>query len=130
MKYALIALLCFVGWLIFRPSSKPLAPKYHKGHVSFVIDGDTLILTGSKLRLRLWGVDAPENGERGAQEATSLLKRLCEGKPIKYIVIDQDRYGRTVARVFLKSGLELNKAMIESPHASEYMRYSKGFYSH
>jgi endonuclease YncB( thermonuclease family) len=42
---------------------------------------------------------------------------------------DQDRYGRTVARCFLPNGQEINRLMIESGTAQEYVRFSRGFYS-
>ncbi|MEL6521042.1 MAG: thermonuclease family protein [Pseudomonadota bacterium] len=106
----------------------PLEPKRHHGQVAFVIDRDTLILSTREHRLRLWGVDAPEKGEQGTQRATIALRSLVDGKRIAWIEVDVDRYGRSVARVFLDDGREVNRLMIEGGSAREYCRYSKGFY--
>ncbi|MCP9237912.1 thermonuclease family protein [Lewinella sp. JB7] len=97
--------------------------------MAYVFDGDTLRLVGkTRLRTRLWGVDAPEKGEAGSDRARDALITLAGGRKITYIPIDTDRYGRTVARVFLRDGREINRLLIDSGVAKEYCRYSKGFY--
>ncbi len=123
----IIAGVIGVVFAVFSKSPAPLSPEYQSGHVAHVIDGDTLILSGSKQRLRLWGVDAPEMKDKGGEQSKNALSVMVEGKKIRYIKIDADKYGRTVARVFVKDQ-EINKLMIQSPHATEYHRYSKGFY--
>ena len=107
----------------------PLEPVRHSARVAYVIDGDTLALDGVEPRIRLWGVDAPERDQRGAQAATDALRAVAgQGVRVSYIEIDRDRYRRIVARVFLPDGQEINRTMIEGGTASEFCRYSKGFY--
>lgn len=113
----------------FKPPVLPLQSPTVAGKVRYVVDGDSLYIRGHKPQIRLWGVDAPEANERGFNVATEQLKRLADGQKITCKIIDQDRYGRTVGRCFLKDGQEINAAMIKSGTASEYKRYSKGFYS-
>lgn len=108
---------------------EPLEPIKYNGIVSYVIDGDTLILK-DKTKLRLWGVDAPETGEQGAYQATSYLRDLVDQKQIIYTKIDTDKYGRTVARIYLKDGRDVNRLMIESSHTKEYCKYSKNYFGH
>lgn len=115
-------------WQHLQPRESPLEPSRSSGRVLWVYDGDTLKISPRETRLRLWGVDAPEKGESGADAARAALIRMTEGKRISFIEIDRDRYGRTVARVFLADGREINRMMIESGTAREYCRYSKGFY--
>ena len=79
-------------------------------------------------RIRLWGVDAPEKGESGAEEARSALVSMADKKRISYIEVDRDRYHRIVARVFLKDGREVNRMLIDQAVVTEYCKYSKGFY--
>ena len=43
----------------------PLEQKRKYGVVSFVIDGETIILKGAQPNIRLWGVDAAEKDEQG-----------------------------------------------------------------
>lgn len=121
-------LVVLAYWQHLQPSTAPLEPPRSSGRVAWVFDGDTLRISPTDARLRLWGVDAPEKGERGAEAARNALIRMAQGKRITFIEIDRDRYGRTVARVFLPDGQEVNRLMIESGTATEFCRYSGGFY--
>ena len=117
-----------VWWLASQPKSLIVPPSL-SGHVRHVVDGDSLYLDGHKAQIRLWGVDAPELGQRGFDQATGYLSMIAKGRRITCQQIDRDQYGRTVARCFLEDGRELNRMMIESGTAKEYRRFSKGFYS-
>ena len=88
--------------------------------VDRVIDGDTIVIEDD-IRIRLIGVDAPEQGECYYQEAKDALIRLVEGK---YVTIEKDvegldDYGRLLRYVFVveKSSIldntPVNKYMIE-----------------
>lgn len=99
-----------------------------KGVVSYVIDGDTIVIEASGERLRLYGVDAPEKNETGYQAAKKSLQKLVLEKTIIYQPINTDKYGRTVARVFLRNGQEVNRILIEQGSATEFCKYSKGLY--
>jgi endonuclease YncB( thermonuclease family) len=96
--------------------------------VRYVVDGDSLYLRSRSQQVRLWGVDAPENGERGFKAATDYLFSIAQGKRVECRQIDVDRYGRSVARCFLPDGREINRLMIESGTAREYRHFTKGFY--
>lgn len=123
-----VAFGAFAYWQHLQPSTALLEPPRSSGRVEWVYDGDTIKISPREKRLRLWGVDAPEKGERGAEAARNALMRMTQGKRITFIEIDRDRYGRTVARVFLPDGQEVNRLMIESGTATEFCRYSRGFY--
>ena len=126
---ALVLVVAAVYWRILdAKQGQPLTPDRQSGTVRYVIDGDTLILSRQERRLRLWGVDAPEEGEQGYYAARNQLVSISEGQRITYQQQDVDRYGRIVARVFLRDGREINRMMLESGAASEFCRYSKGFY--
>lgn len=92
-------------------------------------DGDSLYVRGRKQQVRLWGVDAPERDAAGFERATAMLSRLAQGQRITCREVDQDRYGRSVARCFLPDGREINRLMIESGTTREYRHFTKGFYS-
>lgn len=114
---------------LISPQSAPLEPKQVSGWVRYVVDGDSLYLGKYKPQIRLWGVDAPEKNKRGFEAASNELAKIAQGQFVKCWIMDTDKYGRTVARCFLKDGREVNRMMIESGTAKEYMKFSKGFYN-
>src|SRR6516225_2766413 len=70
-----------------------------------IIDGDTLEIHGT--RIRLWGIDAPESSQLcrdedssqyrcGAQAANDLDAYIAR-RPVNCMPVNLDRYGRTVA---------------------------------
>ena len=125
----ILAGLTLAVWMAtYNPAKITTAPTY-KARVRYVVDGDSLYLHGRKQQVRLWGVGAPESDERGFQAATDHLLSIAQGQRITCRQIDQDRYGRSVARCFLADGSELNRLMIESGTAREYRHFTKGFYS-
>jgi endonuclease YncB( thermonuclease family) len=97
-----------------------------------VHDGDTLRCGAD--RIRLFGVDAPEvrrgqtPAEPFAYEARDELVRLTRGR-VGCRPVDRDRYGRIVAKCWSSESPDLNAALIRSGFATEYRRYSKGFYA-
>jgi len=109
--------------------SSPLIMGEVSGSVRYVVDGDSLYINGYEPQIRLWGVDAPEDDETGFKDATETLKRLALKKAITCQSVETDKYGRTVARCFLKDGREVNAEMITSGTAIEYHHFSKGFYT-
>lgn len=125
----IITVLLLLAYFFLDPATPLFPPDYKSGHVKYVVDGDTLVLSNDKKRIRLWGVDAPELNEKGGQQSKVALSRMVEGNTIRFIEIEDDRYGRTVARVFVNDE-EINQRMIEDKHATEYCRYSQGFYKH
>ena len=91
--------------------------------------GTAYISRGASNRCGSGGVDAPERDAAGFERATAMLSRLAQGQRITCREVDQDRYGRSVARCFLSDGREINRLMIESGTAREYRHFTKGFYS-
>lgn len=96
--------------------------------VSKVIDGDTFTLRGEPRHIRVWGLDAPDWNHRGGSAATSTLRRLISGEKLQCAILDVDRYGRLVAQCFLAEGRDIAAEMIRSGGATEFCRYSRGYY--
>jgi micrococcal nuclease len=98
--------------------------------VTRVVDGDTIILNGNE-RVRLIGVDTPETVhpqepvEYYGTEASAFTKRLCEGKSVRleYDWQKQDKYGRTLAYVYLEDGTFLNAEIIKQGYGHAYTRF-------
>ena len=91
-----------------------------------VSDGDTFTCKGTYQRLiqvRLADIDAPENGQAYGNQARKALNQLIYKQAVTLKNERKDKYGRTVATVFLGS-LNVNLAMIEQGYAWHYERYS------
>ena len=98
--------------------------------VKRVIDGDTIVLENGE-RVRLIGVDTPESVhpnkpvEYFAKEASAFTKNMVEGKKVKleYDWQRKDRYGRTLAYVYLEDGTHLNAEIIKQGYGFAYTKY-------
>jgi endonuclease YncB( thermonuclease family) len=77
-----------------------------------VIDGDTLDLDNGE-RVRLVGIDAPESGTCGADEATTKLTEMALGRQVILEVSDEDRdrYGRLL-RYVIADGIDVGGGML------------------
>ena len=105
--------------------AKP-APREFEATVLRVSDGDTItVRTGDfeDIRVRLYGIDAPESNQPGGAEATAYLKPL-QGQTVRIIEMDVDRYSRTVALVE-HGGRALNLDLAAQGHAWYYGQYCK-----
>jgi len=106
------------------------APKAEYRKVTRVVDGDTIILDGNE-RVRIIGVDTPETKhpqkpvEYFGKEAAAFTKRMVEGKKVRleYDWQKQDRYGRTLAYVYLDDGTFLNAELIKQGYGFAYTKF-------
>jgi len=104
--------------------------------VTRVTDGDTIIVEGndSKMTIRLVGIDAPETskkknqpGQPFSQKSTKYLASLVLDKSVDIKSYGEDRYGRTLAVVFV-NGTNVNLEMIKAGLAEVYRGTpAKGF---
>ena len=87
-----------------------------QGRVTNIVDGDTFDIANGE-RIRLGDVSAPESGESGGSQATSILNSLINGKTV-YLDTDPTRsYGRLVAVVYVKHNSthykNINKVLLD-----------------
>ena len=94
-----------------------------------VIDGDTFWMKdefGQIEKIRLTGIDAPESRksshkdiQRFGKESKDFLTNLLKGKRVafEYDVQKTDKYGRTLAYVYLEDGTFLNDYLIRYGYA-------------
>lgn len=94
------------------------------------IDGDTIRLDspGKSLRLRLWGISAPEIRDPGGVEASRALGALVDGQTLACSLMDVDRYGRPVVRCGTAAVADLGCEMVGQGHARDWPQYSRGAY--
>ncbi|HHW16236.1 MAG TPA: thermonuclease family protein [Methanothermobacter sp.] len=88
------------------------------GYCYHVVDGDTIDVEGVG-RIRLVGVNTPERGQPGYQEAKDFVEEMCLGKTV-YLDIDDaenyDKYGRVLAVVYV-DGMNLNRELLRRGYA-------------
>jgi endonuclease YncB( thermonuclease family) len=100
-----------------------------------IIDGDTLEIHGT--RIRLWGIDAPESNQLcrgddskqyrcGAKSAND-LDAFIAGRPVGCIPISLDQYRRTVATCSV-DGVDLGEWLVRNGLAFDWPQYSKRKY--
>ena len=93
-----------------------------KAHTQTVQDGDSII-RGDGVRVRLYGIDAPEKDQPYGREARKALKQYMPlvAKMKEY---DEDRYGRLIVELFTEDNKSINAAMICSGAAWWYEYYA------
>jgi micrococcal nuclease len=76
------------------------------GPVVSVLDGDTLEVLHHQHpeRIRLSGIDCPEKGQAYGKRAKQATSELVFGKDVTLQTHGLDKYGRTLADVFLSDG--------------------------
>jgi endonuclease YncB( thermonuclease family) len=97
-----------------------------EGKVVSVTDGDTIkvLKAGKQVKIRLASIDCPEKGQPYGQAAKKFTAKLVSGKVVKVWPTDTDRYGRTIAFVFV-GGTDLNKELLKAGLAWHYKKYSR-----
>jgi len=96
------------------------------GRVVGVHDGDTLTLLDAnrhQTKIRLAEIDTPESAQPYGSRAKQALSDLVFGKDVRIEVREQDRYGRSVGRVYVGS-TDVNAAMVAAGAAWVYRQYS------
>ena len=80
-----------------------------------VIDGDTIhVLIGrERQRVRYYGIDAPEQGEKCYQEATERNRELVgESVRLEADARDKDDFGRLLRYVFTDDGISVDAILV------------------
>jgi len=144
LKSRLLTFLCiiaawgFLGLIAGAPPDASAAGiREVAGKVTKVSDGDTVhVVTaeGTKLRVRLYGMDAPETaktdrsgrlkspGQPWGDEAEKALAGKILDRSVRVQIIDVDRYRRMVAILWLDDR-NINLEMVREGHAEAYKEY-------
>lgn len=100
------------------------------GKVVKVADGDTftLLVKGNRqVRVRLYGIDAPEmtGGQPFCRRSKDKLAELVAGKQVSVLVKSYDRYKRALGIVSTDRCKDVNLEMLKSGLAWHYKRYDR-----
>ena len=96
------------------------------GKVVGVTDGDTISVmhNGKPEKIRLNGIDCPEQSQAFGDTATEFTTALCFGDDVRVLAKEKDRYGRTIADIVLSDGRILSRELVRSGLAWWYREYS------
>ncbi len=120
LAFLLLLALCLPAW-----AKHPRVLEARVGHVA---DGDTVTAytaNGTKLRIRLLGIDAPEvrhgglPGQPYGEEAKQYLERLTLGKTIRVDIYGRDRHRRVLA-VLWDGSVNINLHLVAKGYAEIY----------
>ncbi len=80
-----------------------------------VHDADTIVVSreGRAKTVRLKGIDCPEGS---GSRATKYAKQAIEGKNVLLKTYGTDKYGRTIADLFLENGKLFNLELVRTGH--------------
>lgn len=107
-------------------NKKTLPEGTHKGKVVGITDGDTLTLLVNNIpyKIRLAEIDTPEKRQPYGTQSKKLLSELAFGKEAIVDVQTSDRYGRSVARIYV-GDVDVNAELVKQGAAWVYRKYAK-----
>ena len=115
-----------------RHSERSQTPIIFEGRVVGVQDGDTITVLDSSNanhRIRLLGIDAPENGQAFGTKSGQNLSQSIFNKVVRIEWSKHDRYGRIVGKVMLQSQ-DVSLEQIRAGMAWHYKYYQGDQTSH
>jgi hypothetical protein len=128
-KHLLIILVLVIVFVNYHSIDSILVRAFTErdfGVVDRVVDGDTLVFNGEKVRLL--GINTPEKGEKYYSEAKEYLEQINGSRVyLEYGSDKKDRYGRILAYVFYE-GRNINEELIDQGLANPYFPSGKDKY--
>ena len=96
------------------------------GKVVSIHDGDTITVLQNKqqIKVRLFGIDAPELKQPYGKKSKQFLASLIAGQVVEVEPKGKDRYKRTLGIIHHK-GQDINAQMVLNGYAWAYVKYSK-----
>jgi micrococcal nuclease len=112
-------------WLVFIILITQCVEPETTGTVVAIADGDTFTMLTpehEQIKVRLYGIDAPERGQDFAKVSKQFLSDLIYGRKVIVIQLDTDQYGRTIALVEV-DGTSVNEEMLKAGLAWHYTQF-------
>lgn len=98
------------------------------GKVISIHDGDTITILQDKqqIKVRLFGIDAPELKQPYGKKSKQFLANLIAGEVVEVDENGKDRYKRTIGTFYLNDK-DINAQMVENGYAWAYRNFSKKY---
>lgn len=114
-----------VAFLAVLVSSPAFAERVIEGRVTVVRDVDTIVVSGTPVRLN--GLDGPETSTQVGREARAFMDRLVRGETVTCRLNGERTYDRWVGVCFL-DGQDIGAIAVVNGFALDCRRYSNGRY--
>ena len=90
-----------------------------------VYDGDTItvLYNNKKVKVRLYGIDAPELKQSYGKQARDYLSNIVLNKDITLKIYNKDVYGRQVAEV-IYNNVNINQLLVKTGNVYVYTKYN------
>ncbi|WP_174875432.1 thermonuclease family protein [Vogesella oryzae] len=124
---ALVLLAAIVTWFYPSHGEAVAGGSQIMGTVVAIADGDTLTVldqANQQHKIRFAFIDAPEKAQPYGQSARQALSAQVFRQPVRVEVIEQDRYGRNVGRVW-RQDQDINLLMVQQGYAWHYRQYAQ-----
>ena len=101
----------------------PVCGQTLAGRVTTVHDGDTVTVLSARgpVRVRLLGIDCPEQGQPFSARARRYTSDMTLGREVTVKANGRDQYDRLLGRVFV-GGRDLNRLLVQEGLAWQYER--------
>jgi len=102
-----------------------------RGKVVKVQDGDTFTLltsTNEQIKVRMYGIDAPEKKQPYGQASKKHLSDFIFGKTVCVVQKGKDKYKRYLGIAYLENGENVNYRMVADGYAWHFTKYSDDTY--
>jgi micrococcal nuclease len=115
-----------VVWLLLMAMPVLAHTEQFTGKVVGISDGDTIsvLREGKAVKVRLYGIDAPEKAQAFGTKARQVTANLVFQKEVTIVVHATDRYGRIVGQVLLPDGRDLSQELVKEGMAWWYKPYA------
>ncbi|MEQ6290886.1 thermonuclease family protein [Vogesella sp. GCM10023246] len=124
---ALVLLAALAAWLWPQPGGGAQTGAQLQGTVVAIADGDTLTVLDAaqqQHKVRFAFIDAPEKAQPYGQRARQALSEQVFHQAVRVEVIEQDRYGRNVGRVW-RQDQDINLLLVQQGYAWHYRQYAQ-----
>lgn len=104
----------------------PLVSQTFYAKVVGVHDGDSITVLSSsnqQIKVRLEGIDCPELKQDFGQKAKQYTSSLCFQKQVRIVTTGKDRYGRTLAFVYVGNTC-INRELLKAGMAWHFKKYN------
>jgi len=131
--FTLLLFLAVLAWFnngnteTAAPTGGSPSGPYLLGRVVAVADGDTVTVLDAhqqQHRIRLVGIDAPENRQAFGRKSGDLLRSWVHGQEVRVEHTKTDRYNRILGKIWLDER-DINLAMIEAGMAWYYQQFAR-----